>query len=324
MPETYDLIVRGGEVINHAGRGPADVGMKAGKIAALGDLSQASADARPGRMAALVGTELDVAARVCEGSRDVWIANDNAPGQVVIGPATYDRVKDLFVCTPMEPRKLKGKGAAIRPFLVDAPTQPDPPAVVVLTTSLGVTATLLATVVRDGPARVWDLRTGEQKWTFNMVPQEGEFGFETWPGGTDHGKFGGVHNWSESTVDEKLGLVFIPTDTPFWEAAIGHPINLFANNMVATSDNSVTAVNTLSNPFPNGLIQSPQRDASYSERLLGLSVRGPFRDDPFGYTAQWNFAVQREVGGIADDVGPFLAALLRTSGDDEVSRDSPR
>jgi [acyl-carrier-protein] S-malonyltransferase len=48
------------------------------------DLSQASADARPGRMAALVGAELDVAARVCEGGSDVWIANDNAPGQVVI------------------------------------------------------------------------------------------------------------------------------------------------------------------------------------------------------------------------------------------------
>ena len=48
------------------------------------DLSQASADARPGGMAALVGAELDVAARVCEGGDDVWIANDNAPGQVVI------------------------------------------------------------------------------------------------------------------------------------------------------------------------------------------------------------------------------------------------
>jgi [acyl-carrier-protein] S-malonyltransferase len=48
------------------------------------DLSQASADARPGRMAALVGAELDVAVRVCEGADDVWLANDNAPGQVVI------------------------------------------------------------------------------------------------------------------------------------------------------------------------------------------------------------------------------------------------
>jgi dihydroorotase len=44
MPETFDLIVRGGEVVNHAGRGLADVGVRAGKIAAVGDLGQASAD----------------------------------------------------------------------------------------------------------------------------------------------------------------------------------------------------------------------------------------------------------------------------------------
>jgi dihydroorotase len=43
MPETYDLIVKGGEVVNHAGRGPADVGVQGGKITAIGDLSQASA-----------------------------------------------------------------------------------------------------------------------------------------------------------------------------------------------------------------------------------------------------------------------------------------
>ncbi|HEX5262705.1 MAG TPA: dihydroorotase [Phenylobacterium sp.] len=43
MAETYDLIVRGGEVINHAGRGPADVGVRGGKIIDIGDLGQASA-----------------------------------------------------------------------------------------------------------------------------------------------------------------------------------------------------------------------------------------------------------------------------------------
>ncbi|HET9159756.1 MAG TPA: dihydroorotase [Caulobacteraceae bacterium] len=43
MAETFDLIVRGGEVVNHAGRGMADVGVRAGKIAAVGDLAQASA-----------------------------------------------------------------------------------------------------------------------------------------------------------------------------------------------------------------------------------------------------------------------------------------
>ena len=43
MPETYDLIVRGGEVINHAGRGLADVGVRNGKIAFVGDLGHADA-----------------------------------------------------------------------------------------------------------------------------------------------------------------------------------------------------------------------------------------------------------------------------------------
>jgi dihydroorotase len=43
MADTFDLIVRGGEIINHAGRGLADVGVRSGKIADIGDLSQASA-----------------------------------------------------------------------------------------------------------------------------------------------------------------------------------------------------------------------------------------------------------------------------------------
>ena len=43
MSETFDLIVRGGEVANHAGRGQADVGVRGGRIAAIGDLGQASA-----------------------------------------------------------------------------------------------------------------------------------------------------------------------------------------------------------------------------------------------------------------------------------------
>ncbi|MFD3266444.1 dihydroorotase [Phenylobacterium ferrooxidans] len=43
MSETYDLIIRGGEVVNHAGRGLSDVGVRGGKIVAIGDLSPASA-----------------------------------------------------------------------------------------------------------------------------------------------------------------------------------------------------------------------------------------------------------------------------------------
>jgi dihydroorotase len=43
VPETFDLILRGGEVVSHAGRGGADVGIRAGRFAAMGDLCQASA-----------------------------------------------------------------------------------------------------------------------------------------------------------------------------------------------------------------------------------------------------------------------------------------
>ncbi len=43
MRKTFDLIVRGGELVNHAGRGLADLGIRDGKFAAIGDLSRASA-----------------------------------------------------------------------------------------------------------------------------------------------------------------------------------------------------------------------------------------------------------------------------------------
>ncbi len=43
MPQTFDLIVKGGEVVNHSGRGLADVGVRDGKIVEIGDLGQASA-----------------------------------------------------------------------------------------------------------------------------------------------------------------------------------------------------------------------------------------------------------------------------------------
>ena len=46
MAETYDLIVHRGEVVNHDGRGAADIGVRGGKIVAIGDLAQASAAER--------------------------------------------------------------------------------------------------------------------------------------------------------------------------------------------------------------------------------------------------------------------------------------
>ena len=40
---TYDLVIRGGTLFNHNGEGLGDVAVKDGKIAAIGDLSTATA-----------------------------------------------------------------------------------------------------------------------------------------------------------------------------------------------------------------------------------------------------------------------------------------
>ena len=43
MADRYDLILKGGIVVNHDGEGPRDLGIRAGRIAAINDLSRASA-----------------------------------------------------------------------------------------------------------------------------------------------------------------------------------------------------------------------------------------------------------------------------------------
>jgi [acyl-carrier-protein] S-malonyltransferase len=68
------------------------------------ELTQAAADAHPGRMAALLGATVEQAEAACAAAPDgAWVANDNAPGQVVIAgtPAGIDqataRAKELGV-----------------------------------------------------------------------------------------------------------------------------------------------------------------------------------------------------------------------------------
>ncbi len=68
------------------------------------ELTQAAADAHPGRMAALLGATPEQAEAACAAAPDgAWVANDNAPGQIVIAgtPAGVEtavaRAKELGV-----------------------------------------------------------------------------------------------------------------------------------------------------------------------------------------------------------------------------------
>src|SRR5579862_1836293 len=61
-------------------------------VGARADAMQAAADASPGTMAAVLGLEEDAVQASCdEAGGEAWIANDNAPGQIVVA-GTHDGV----------------------------------------------------------------------------------------------------------------------------------------------------------------------------------------------------------------------------------------
>jgi [acyl-carrier-protein] S-malonyltransferase len=57
-------------------------------VAARGEAMQGAADARPGTMAAVLGLDVAEVEAACAGVDEAWVANDNAPGQVVVAGTT--------------------------------------------------------------------------------------------------------------------------------------------------------------------------------------------------------------------------------------------
>lgn len=88
------------------------------------ELTQAAADANPGRMAALLGADPDTARAACDAATgQAWVANDNAPGQLVIAgtpegvETAIARAKELGVRRAMS---LSVGGAFHTPLMADA------------------------------------------------------------------------------------------------------------------------------------------------------------------------------------------------------------
>ncbi len=84
-----------------------------------------------------------------------------------------------------------------------------------------------------GHVRGFDVRTGIMKWIFHTIPQEGEFGVDTWEDGA--WKYTGATNvWSMMSVDDELGYVYLPVATPTNDMYGGHRLgnDLFAESLV--------------------------------------------------------------------------------------------
>jgi quinoprotein glucose dehydrogenase len=88
-----------------------------------------------------------------------------------------------------------------------------------------------------GTVRGFDVRTGKQVWKFNLVPQPGEFGAETWTNGSAVNTEGVGKNdaWATYSADPELGMVYIPVGMPLMDEYGGHRPgnNLFGNSLVA-------------------------------------------------------------------------------------------
>ena len=85
-----------------------------------------------------------------------------------------------------------------------------------------------------GDVRAYDVRTGKLRWSFHTIPHPGEFGYDTWP--PDAWTYsGGANNWAGMALDEKRGIVYVPTGSAasdFYGAdRLGD--NLFANCLLA-------------------------------------------------------------------------------------------
>jgi quinoprotein glucose dehydrogenase len=84
-----------------------------------------------------------------------------------------------------------------------------------------------------GDVQAFDVRTGERVWSFHTVPQEGEFGNDTWEDGS-WSYTGSTNVWGPFSIDAERGLVYLPIGTPNNDFYGGHRKgdNLFAESIV--------------------------------------------------------------------------------------------
>lgn len=85
-----------------------------------------------------------------------------------------------------------------------------------------------------GDILAYDARTGEFLWKFNVIPQPGEYGHETWE--NDAWQYtGDISSWAPISADPELGLAYIPTNGATIDYYGGHHPgdNLYGTSLIA-------------------------------------------------------------------------------------------
>src|SRR5438034_1050195 len=86
-----------------------------------------------------------------------------------------------------------------------------------------------------GYVRGFDVKTGKRLWIFHTIPSIGEFGYDTWLKEGSAENTGNTGVWGQISVDEDLGLAYLPVELPTGDIYGGHrPGNgLFGETLVA-------------------------------------------------------------------------------------------
>lgn len=85
-----------------------------------------------------------------------------------------------------------------------------------------------------GLAHAFDVRTGKSLWIFRTIPGPGEYGNDSWLDNS-WSQSGNTGVWTQISVDEELGLAYLPVELPTGDYFGGHrPGNgLFGESLVA-------------------------------------------------------------------------------------------
>jgi quinoprotein glucose dehydrogenase len=114
-------------------------------------------------------------------------------------------------------------------------TQTSPPVVYENLVILGNGVWDLFVYDQDPPGNIqaFDARTGELVWSFNLIPQKGEYGNDTWED-ESWKRTGHTNAWAPMTLDEERGLLYVPVGTPSNDYYGGRRKgdNLFAESIV--------------------------------------------------------------------------------------------
>src|SRR5881296_907676 len=105
--------------------------------------------------------------------------------------------------------------------------------VIIVGSSMREGATVSTHNNTKGLVRAFDARSGKLLWTFNTIPRPGEFGNDTWEN-ESWAINGNTGVWSQITVDEEAGLVYLPVEDPTSDYYGGHRPgnNLFGDSLV--------------------------------------------------------------------------------------------